>query len=131
LPDHLSKYFKKRKEKLIESWKERDRFEKYGIVGFVTAIISIVLFTPAKYSKDVSQLTNVACMVFMSMMINRLRKTKREVIAKNKEIELQKRLLEEKQKEIIDSITYAKRIQRSLLPTEKYIDRILNGKKKN
>jgi len=65
------------------------------------------------------------------MMINRLRKTKREVIAKNKEIELQKRLLEEKQKEIIDSITYAKRIQRSLLPTEKYIDRILNGKKKN
>lgn len=38
----------------------------------------------------------------------------------------QKILIEEKQKEIIDSIRYAKRIQRSLLPTEKYIERNLN-----
>ena len=38
----------------------------------------------------------------------------------------QKKVLEEKQKEILDSIHYAKRIQRSLLPTEKYIDRILS-----
>jgi tetratricopeptide (TPR) repeat protein len=35
----------------------------------------------------------------------------------------QKKLVEEKQKEIIDSIRYAKRIQQSLLPTEKYIER--------
>jgi len=34
--------------------------------------------------------------------------------------------VEEHQKEIIDSITYARRIQRSLLPTEKYIDKNLN-----
>ena len=33
----------------------------------------------------------------------------------------QKLIVEEKQKEIIDSINYAKRIQQSLLPTEKYI----------
>jgi hypothetical protein len=37
------------------------------------------------------------------------------------EIEAQHKTLEEKQKEIIDSITYARRIQSSLLPTEKYI----------
>ena len=37
-------------------------------------------------------------------------------------IEFQHKALEEKQKEIIDSITYAKRIQNSLMPTEKYID---------
>ena len=36
---------------------------------------------------------------------------------------LQKALIEEKQKEILDSIHYAKRIQRSLLPSEKYIQR--------
>ncbi len=36
-------------------------------------------------------------------------------------ISLQKALVEEKQKEILDSIHYAKRIQQSLLPTEKYI----------
>ena len=34
--------------------------------------------------------------------------------------------LEEKNKDILDSIRYAKRIQTSLLPTEKYIDRILS-----
>jgi hypothetical protein len=41
------------------------------------------------------------------------------------EIEAQHQKLEEKQKEIIDSITYAKRIQSSLLPTETYIDNSL------
>ena len=41
------------------------------------------------------------------------------------EIESQHKILEEKQKEIIDSITYARRIQKSLLPTEKYIDNSL------
>ncbi len=39
----------------------------------------------------------------------------------NKEIETQKHLLEVKQKEILDSIRYAKRIQMTLLKTEKYI----------
>lgn len=40
-------------------------------------------------------------------------------------IEKQKNFVEEKQKEILDSIFYARRIQRSLLPTEKYIARTL------
>jgi len=39
----------------------------------------------------------------------------------------QKLIIEEKQKEILDSIHYAKRIQRSLLPTEKYIAKSLGG----
>jgi tetratricopeptide (TPR) repeat protein len=42
----------------------------------------------------------------------------------------QKHIIEEKQKEILDSIYYAKRIQTSLLPTEKYIERIINPSKK-
>lgn len=37
----------------------------------------------------------------------------------------QKKLVEEKQKEILDSIHYAKRIQSSLLPTENYIEKNL------
>jgi tetratricopeptide (TPR) repeat protein len=44
----------------------------------------------------------------------------------NKLIELQKQLVEEKQKEILDSIYYAKRIQMALLPGNKYIERKLN-----
>ncbi|HWY10334.1 MAG TPA: hypothetical protein VN026_03360, partial [Bacteroidia bacterium] len=43
-------------------------------------------------------------------------------------IEQQKIIVEEKQKEIIDSIQYAKRIQQSLLPTDKYIERNLKKK---
>jgi tetratricopeptide (TPR) repeat protein len=37
----------------------------------------------------------------------------------------QKKLLEEKQKEILDSINYASRIQNSLMPTDKYISKSL------
>jgi hypothetical protein len=43
----------------------------------------------------------------------------------NIEITKQKELIEEKQKEILDSITYARRIQRSLLPSEKYVEKNL------
>lgn len=42
------------------------------------------------------------------------------------EITAQKHIIEEKQKEILDSIYYARRIQRALLTSEKYIDRNLN-----
>jgi hypothetical protein len=34
-------------------------------------------------------------------------------------------MVDEKQKEILDSIHYAKRIQTALLPNEKYIDKTL------
>jgi len=44
----------------------------------------------------------------------------------NLEIIQQKHIIEEKQKEILDSIYYARRIQRALLTSEKYIDRNLN-----
>lgn len=58
-------------------------------------------------------------LIFALFMYNRFK-----VISKQKaEIELQKVLVEEKQKEILDSIRYAKRIQLAQLPTEKFIDR--------
>src|SRR5688572_9572917 len=44
----------------------------------------------------------------------------------NAEISFQKKIIEEKQKDILDSIRYARRIQKSLMPTEKYIDKTLN-----
>lgn len=43
----------------------------------------------------------------------------------NRLITLQKQMLEQKQKEILDSIHYAKRIQLSILPNENYISRSL------
>jgi tetratricopeptide (TPR) repeat protein len=47
-----------------------------------------------------------------------------EVNKQKEELETKNHIIEEKQKEILDSIRYAKRIQDSLLPTEKYLKRI-------
>lgn len=45
-----------------------------------------------------------------------------EVVNKAKEISRQKELIEEKQKEIVDSINYAERIQKSFMATKKSLD---------
>src|ERR1051325_6804931 len=49
------------------------------------------------------------------------------ITQQKKEVEKQKLLVEVKQKEILDSIHYAKRIQKSLLPTARYLARVLEG----
>lgn len=46
--------------------------------------------------------------------------------AAEKQIQLQKKLVEVKQREIIDSIKYAKRIQDALMPNENQLNRTLN-----
>ncbi|HEY0031481.1 MAG TPA: tetratricopeptide repeat protein [Bacteroidia bacterium] len=56
-------------------------------------------------------------LLFALFVVNRLRLTK-----KQKEIiEQQKNLAEEKQKEIVDSINYAKRLQEAILPPEHFV----------
>ncbi|MGZ3862578.1 MAG: hypothetical protein ACXVPN_02310 [Bacteroidia bacterium] len=52
------------------------------------------------------------------------RKINRQLEEQKRDIEQKKELIEEKQKEILDSIHYAKRIQMSQLANEKYIERI-------
>jgi len=67
-------------------------------------------------------------LVFGVFMYNRFKVTQkqRNIITQQKEeTDRQKHIIEEKQKEILDSIYYARRIQRSLLPNEKYIERVL------
>lgn len=59
--------------------------------------------------------------IFALFVVSRLRVTHKQ----KRIIEKQKHLVEEKQKEIYDSIHYAKRIQLSQMPTEKYIARQL------
>lgn len=56
---------------------------------------------------------------------------KNENLNFQKAIIQQKEIIEEKNKDITASITYAKRIQESLLPTEKYIDKNLKRLKKD
>jgi hypothetical protein len=62
----------------------------------------------------------ITLIIFRSLNITK----KQKFIIKN-----QKELVEEKQKEILDSIHYAKRIQNALLPTEKYIQKNIDRMK--
>ncbi len=65
--------------------------------------------------------------VFIVYKNNLQRKRFNKIILSQKtEVENQKNIVEEKQKEIIQSIHYAKRIQDSLLPNKTYIERNLN-----
>lgn len=64
--------------------------------------------------------------VFLVFRSYRIKKKSNEIIIQQKlEVEKQKEIIEVKQKEIVDSIHYAKRIQQSLLPTKKYIDKTI------
>lgn len=44
----------------------------------------------------------------------------------NKILKEQTKIIETKQKEILDSINYAGRIQKTILPSEKYIEKSIN-----
>jgi tetratricopeptide (TPR) repeat protein len=65
-------------------------------------------------------------LVFLIFIFRSYRQKRKANIA----ITEQKIIIEQKQKEILDSIYYARRIQRSLLPTEKYIQKSLTRIKK-
>lgn len=59
----------------------------------------------------------ITVLVFRSLRITQ---------AQKRIIEQQKEIVEEQQRAVMDSIRYAKRIQQSLLPTEKYINKQFN-----
>ena len=70
----------------------------------------------------------ILVLVFAIFIFNRFRVTQKQkvIIESQKElVEQQKIIVEEKNKDITDSIHYARRIQLALLPTEKYIERNL------
>ncbi|MBK9285848.1 MAG: tetratricopeptide repeat protein [Sphingobacteriaceae bacterium] len=67
-------------------------------------------------------------LLFAGFMFNRFKITQKQkkIIEKQKEmVENQKNLVEEKQKEILDSIYYARRIQLAQIPSEKQVDVLL------
>ncbi|CAN5455350.1 hypothetical protein BH10BAC1_BH10BAC1_11170 [soil metagenome] len=81
---------------------EKNRKQKLITTFVIIGLLLVLLF---------------AGLIFRSLRITRKQK---------RLIELQKSIVEEHQKEIIDSIHYARRIQTSLLPTEKYIEKNIN-----
>lgn len=75
----------------------------------------------------------IAVLIFSILILRSLRENKRKnkIITEQKlEVEKQKYIVDEKQKEIVDSIRYAKRIQQTLMPSDSYIDKNLKKLKK-
>lgn len=67
----------------------------------------------------------ILALLFSVLLYNRFKTTHRQKVLiekKESETQLQKRLLELKQKEILDSITYAKRIQDTLLAQKHFLE---------
>jgi tetratricopeptide (TPR) repeat protein len=100
---------------------ERDRKQKIILLFVVCGLLLVLCFS---------------AFIFRSLHITNKQKDiiqqQKDLVEQQKQnVEAQKLMAEEKQKEIIDSITYARRIQRSLLPTEKYIEKNINRLRKN
>ena len=67
---------------------------------------------------------------FLFFVINRFRVTQKQkkiIEAQKDDVDLAYEKLHEKNKEVLDSIFYARRIQRALLPNEKYIEKYLRN----
>jgi tetratricopeptide (TPR) repeat protein len=79
----------------------------------------------AKKNQQYALYGGLVLVIFFSFFLfNRYKITQKQkgIIENQKEeVELQKQIVDAKQKEIVDSIHYAKRIQTALLPSEKYI----------
>lgn len=65
----------------------------------------------------------LAVVIFRSLRINQ--KNNKIISEQKQQVEQQKHLVEEKQKEILDSITYAKRLQQAILPPPEFITKNL------
>ena len=88
---------------------KQEALVKKALVGILLLVILVCLFAYRAY---------------------RLKKKSNQIILKQKTlVEQQKHLIEEKQKEIIDSLNYAARIQRSLMSNENYVSKYLNKKR--
>jgi len=96
-----------KKEAVIKEQQEKERLVAKEKARFQQIVIWSVIFGL------------LLVVVFAAFVFRSLKLTKQ-----------QKHIIEEKQKEILDSIHYAKRIQSSLLPTEKYIEKSINTLKK-
>ena len=103
---------KAEQEKINLKNEEEKRQQKIIMFSVVSCLLLVVL---------------VAIFIFRSLRIN---KKKNKIISAQKElVEKQKLVVEMKQKEVLDSIHYALRIQRALITNESYFDKKLKSLK--
>ncbi len=107
--NELEESFKEEKHRI-----EMEKLTRENQLKEVSAKKNMILFYSAL---GMSLLILIAAGIFLKKFINE-KKAKKELSDKNQEIKIQKAIIEEKNKDISDSIAYAKQIQESLLPTE-------------
>ncbi len=90
---------------IAEEEQQKQKIKTYAVTTGLILVMALALFILRGYRQK--------------------QKANLELSQKNEVIAEQKKVVEEKQKEIIDSITYARRIQRALITNEKYIDKSL------
>jgi tetratricopeptide (TPR) repeat protein len=77
----------------------------------------------------ISLLSVIIFLIYLSNRFRLIKKQKNIIEEQKKLVEFQKEIVDEKQEQILSSIYYARRIQQSLMPTEKFIERKLNNLK--
>jgi hypothetical protein len=126
-------------ESKIEGWKKtfKTRYKnerKFRLIyfGVVVLIVSSSLIivesnvTEEDY-KSIFQYFLLFILFVAGFVVQKTRKTNRTITKQKEELDIQKAIIEEKQKEILDSIEYALRIQTAILPPQKIVKQYLEN----
>ncbi len=99
-----------KKQKQIEidhANKEKEAERKIKNISLISLTVAVLL---------------ICAVIFSLLKISRAKKT---ISLQQRKTEQQKHVIEEKQKEIIESITYAKRLQEAILPPQEFINTLI------
>ncbi|MBN4061893.1 MAG: hypothetical protein COA57_03910 [Flavobacteriales bacterium] len=100
-----AKFDKEKREHQMEIWKKEKELEEYRATVAKYIAVGLVLFLGA----------------VLFILYRRYRQKKKI----NKELEVKNEIIEEKNREITDSINYAQRIQQAILPSNEFITKNL------
>lgn len=114
ISEMAAKYESEKKEQQIVLQESRLEREKQLRFSMIAIIVLFIVFA-----------------VFLYLAYRNKKKTSILLAQQKAMIEEQKLIVEEKQKALLDSIHYAKRIQQAMLPTESFIERVINKTKKS
>ena len=106
----------------------------YFTAHFLIGIVPPAMIILEPYLTFINSLVMIVALSTLLLFLGILRfaneNFEKMLVSERQEIAKQKEVIEEKQKEILDSIHYAKRIQTALLTNEKYIERVLRERKR-
>jgi hypothetical protein len=132
------KYLSKIKHIYNNGWKSYDWFEKSTFLMVFILVILIVISgrneSVGEFIKHYKHYFFMLGIIYFSLLIQRANAAKAKILEqkniielKEKETQKQKTIVEEKNREILDSIEYALRIQTAILPPQKIVKQYLEN----